>query len=59
MSTKTIEVATSGNTNEARVRSSKRLATGVRAGGLVDDWNSPFRRPMPYPEPRPEIDGGI
>lgn len=59
MTTKTIEIASSGHPNQERVRSSKRLSTGVRAGGLVDDWNSPFRRPMPTPDPRPEIDGGI
>lgn len=34
----------------------RRLRSGVRAGGLIDDLQSPWRRfPIPMPEPTPEI----
>ncbi len=34
----------------------RRLRSGVRAGGLIDDLQSPWRRfPLPMPEPTPEI----
>jgi hypothetical protein len=41
-------------------RPRRRLETGLRAGGLIDDLNSPFRRPfdVPPPGPRPfDVDG--
>ncbi len=50
MSTKN-EIATAIPATSERSR--KRLGTGVRAGGLLDDLSSPFRRPMDIPPHTP------
>lgn len=47
-------------TSRTAERPRRRLETGLRAGGLIDDLNSPFRRPfdVPPPGPRP-LDGDV